>query len=89
MTLTELHQRYRAQIDAFNANPPDDSDEFNRVVLTTFHRTFKQMIRRPVRTKADALVALDLLAEEIEDGSSGADEKLLAKLRAYIEGRDA
>ena len=87
MTLTELHQRYRAQIDAFNANPPDDSAEFTRVAATTFHRTWTQMIRRPIRTKADALVALDLLAEEIEDGSSGADEKLFAKLRAYIEVR--
>ena len=86
MTLAELHQRYLAQIDAFNANPPDDNAEFSRVGATTFHRTFKHMLRTPVRTKADALAVVALLREEFEDGVSDGLEPLFDKLRGYIEG---
>lgn len=85
MTLAELHQRYLIEVDAFNANPPDDSAEFTRVAATT------RLLRTSVRTKADALAALALLEEEVDDAGAlnSVCKPLFTRLRSYIKGQQS
>ena len=84
MTFVELHQRWIAKRDAFNAHPTGEGK-----VGETLHRVLNQLLDRPpvLRTKSDALTALEFLEHElVEVRADDGLVPLLKRLRGYIEG---
>lgn len=67
LTLTELAKRRRGEIDApstpirFRTN-----DALDCLAESTFQTTEERMERTPIRSKADALAALDVIWEDLE-----------------------
>lgn len=86
-TLVDLAMRRRAEIAAFDANPPADEDDFYARSWETFLLTEEVMRRTDLQSKADALAAIDLIREEFETTLECAPlgEALLQALRGYIE----
>jgi hypothetical protein len=60
-TLATLVTRYRRELEA---DDTDDSD--SALAKCAWHRTWRQIARTPMLTKADALAALDLFEEEFK-----------------------
>jgi hypothetical protein len=85
-TLGALIARYRRECEAFNANPPQDTYEFNAVSKRTFLKTLEQMVGARALTKSDALAALSFIQEEIEETGDFDDVlSLIDAVRGYIE----
>jgi hypothetical protein len=82
-TLAMLVTRYKSELAA---DDTDDSD--SALAKCTWHRTWGQIARAPVLTKADALAALDLIEEELGITANLEEPftSLIKSLRGYIKG---
>lgn len=90
--LAALVRRYFAEVDAFNADPPED----NKAYFATQPQdlSLRAIGKTAVRTKQDALAVLEFMEREDVFTSwcgcgEGVIESLTDGLRAYIEGRSA
>ena len=82
MTFVELPQRYLAKCEALRGAHPTDEGTVHKAWL----RSLDRLSDRPpvLRTKADALAAVEFLQEGIGDSGATNLEPLVKRLRDYL-----
>lgn len=83
-SMTKLVARHRRQSIAFNRIRPLPNETWNRMADESF-RQIEQLIRRaPIKTKEDAVAALNFIERELSD--VGKDRKALAPILRSLRG---
>ena len=83
--LAALVRRYFAEVEAFNADPPEDYEAFFATQPSDL--TVREMVGVPVRTREDALAVIEFMERDNCIEMYGPVESLVDGLRGYIEGR--
>ena len=91
MQISALVARYKTETAAYAARPIDmRADESDDLAAGTFFATSQAMIGVPIRTKEDALAALEFFLRE-DDGDESpfgnTVRSLLKGLRGYLAAR--